>query len=52
MIEFSQVAELVDDDIVAEALRQKEQSIIEAEISLARTAPPTRLLIADADAIP
>ena len=49
VIRLREMAELVDDDIVGERRRQKRDFVIKIEITSARTAPPERPLIFDAD---
>ncbi len=51
MIELSEMAEFVDDDIISQSLRQKKQFIIEVQVALARTAAPTAFLVLDHDPI-
>ena len=46
------MAELVDDDVVAQARGQEEQLVAEIKIGFAGTAAPTPLLIPDRHAIP
>ena len=50
MIEFFDVADLVDDHIVPKIRRQKSQLVIEVQIPLLGTAAPAALLIPDRDA--
>jgi len=45
------MAELMNDNIITNAIRQIKQAIAEIEIASPGTAPPTRLLIADANSI-
>ena len=47
MIHFLAMAELVDHDIVKDLWRSKDESPVEIEIAVGRTAAPSCLLIAD-----
>ena len=49
MIEFAQVAELVDDDVIGERRRDERETVVEAHCPLLRTAPPSGSLISYAD---
>lgn len=51
MIEFPQVAELMDDDVVGELQGKERDAVIEIEIPLHGTASPPRTLVADSDAL-
>ena len=49
VVEFAQVAKLVDDDIVGQFLREERDLVIEIQVALSGTAAPSGLLIFDAD---
>ena len=49
MIEFLDVAQFMDDDIVAQVRVQEDQLVIEVEIALLRARAPAALLIPDGD---
>jgi hypothetical protein len=49
--ELRQMAQLVDNDVVGKSRRQERDFVIKIEIAFARTAPPQRPLILDADFI-
>ena len=50
VIHLSTMTEFVHDDVVGQVRRQKSDFIIKRDVTLARTAPPPRLLVADTDA--
>jgi hypothetical protein len=51
VVELSQVTELVDDDVIGKVNGKTRDAIIEVEIPLLRTTPPSRPLIAYRDSV-
>lgn len=51
MVELSEMAKLVHDEVVGERRRQECELVAEVEIALARAAPPAGALVANADAV-
>lgn len=49
VVEFGEMAELVDDDVVGDIGRQKYQFVIEIKVPFFRTTPPPRFVILDKD---
>jgi hypothetical protein len=52
VIEFAQMTEFVDNDVVSQMRREKRYFVIKIQIPFARTAPPSRLLISDSESFP
>ena len=51
MVEVRKVTKFVNDNVVHQHLRKKDQSVVKVEILLCRAAPPTPPLIPDSDAL-
>lgn len=49
MVEFAEVAEFMDDDVVGEVVREQGETIAEIEVACAGTTAPAGFLIADTD---
>jgi len=52
VIELTEMAKLVDDNIVGEVRGEKRDFIVEIEIAFAGTTSPSRALVANSDAVP